>query len=372
MNPCTMTTVSALLATSTFAQLCAGWLAVLPIVALAIHGWWNGVFLATIAGLQVVASSMAAVAWARPLAAQLEPLGCPASQSLAAAYALIFVAGIVVTRLAVGAAVGPEACRLQVAADRAWGMLAGAWAGVILAGALLVGWSMTGMPEWSRFDSSHLPIDAGHRVLWTFARWAAPANVPWQALLDGEPPAGPADAAAGSRVRASEPFVDGNGNGLRDGAPADAAERYLDVDGNGRFTEDLAWQDANEDGKRNLGLGELYRLADWRLVKVRYAPRITSPATAEIRETHPIDDPIYRATAMDLDPGDSATFSLKPPSDGSGDDFVIDPVTGEVRLAEPPDFERRKHYVFVVVATDMTGIATEQEVRLRVLDVPLE
>jgi uncharacterized membrane protein required for colicin V production len=371
----------ALLATSTFAQVCAGWLAVLPVVALGIHGAWHGTFLATIAGLQVLASFLAAAAGAAPLAVYLEPLGCPAPQALVAAYLLIFLGALVATRLAVGAVVKEGVCRLPLMPDRVIGACIGAWAGVLLAGALLVGWSMADMPAWSRFDSSHLPLDAGRRVLWTFARWAVPPGAAWQAVLDGDPPARTAAAAGGvpsGTIRAGEPFVDTNGNGVRDGSPVgaaepgDGAERYLDVDGDGEFTADMPWRDLDGDGVRNIGLGECYRLAEWRRVRVRHAPRITSAEAAEIQETHPLDEPIYRATVTDVDAGDVVRFSLRQPADVAAGRVEIDAANGDVTLVESADFEKQKHIVFVVVATDGSGLSTEQEVRVRVRDVPLE
>jgi hypothetical protein len=50
----------------------------------------------------------------------------------------------------------------------------------------------------------------------------------------------------------------------------------------------------------------------------------------------------------------------------------IDAANGDVTLVESADFEKQKHIVFVVVATDGSGLSTEQEVRVRVRDVPLE
>lgn len=361
-----------LLGASTLAQLCAGWAAVLPIAALAIYGWYRGAFLAAIAGLQVLAAFLAAVALASPVSRFVESLGCPAAQSLAVAYALVFALVVVAVRLAVGAWVPDGAVRLAPLVDQAASVALGAAAGGVLGGAILVGWSMADMPAWIRLDNTHQPLDSGGRMLWTFARFAAADGAPWSLVLDGDRPAGAGDAAGS--ILASEPFADTNGNGAWD---AGAGEPYLDVDADGSFTRELTWADAAGDGLRSTGLRDCYRLADWRRVRCMHAPRIVSGTAAEVTENTPVDEAVYEARAADVD-GDAITFSIESVAGGAEDEpapdlgVAIDPATGVVRLVEPADFERRKIHEFVVVATDATGLAARQAVRLRVRDVTLE
>lgn len=364
-----------LVGSSTLAQLCAGWMAVLPIGALAIYGWFRGAFLATIAGLQVLMSFLAAVACALPAAAFVESLGCPASQSLAVAYAGVFAIVLVAIRLAVGAAVPDTAFRLAPLVDQAGGVILGAAAGAVLGGALLVGWSMADMPAWIRLDNTHQPLDTGGRAVWTFSRIAAGGNA-GKLLLDGDRLAAAGDDAGS--IRASEPFADTNRNGLWDAGatPGDAGEPYLDVDGNGGFSRDLSWHDADGDGRRAAGLREGYRLADWRRVRVMHAPRIESADTAEVVENAPVEQPVYEARATDVD-GGAITFAVERVGGEDGEPgpdpgVVIDAATGVVTLVEPADFERAKRHEFVVVATDATGLAARRTVRLRVRDVQLE
>lgn len=364
---------------STLAQLCAGWSSVLPIGALAIYGWYRGGFLAAIAGLHVMAAFLAALALSHPASSVVESLGCPASQSLAVAYALVFAAGIVGIRLAVGAAVPDGAFRMGPLVDQFTGVLLGAGAGLVLGGALLVGWSMADMPAWFRLDDTHQPLDSGGRVLWTFARFACRAAPARDLLLDGDRPA--ADANGDRVIRASEPFADTNGNGTWDaGGTIDMdGEPYLDVDRSGTFTPDMAWSDVAGDGRRSPGLRDCYRLAEWRRVRAMHAPRIESPAAVEVTENAPLEDVVYRARAIDVD-GDAIRFGVEPVVD-PGDDAtpgeealgaVIDPASGAVTLVEPADFERAGSHEFVVVATDATGLQARKRVRLRVRDMLLE
>jgi len=361
--------------TSTLAQLCAGWTSVLPIAALAIYGWYRGAFLATIAGLQVLGSFLAAVSLARPVAGVVESLGCPASQSLAVAYFLVFATAVVAIRLAIGATVPEGSFRLSPLLDQAASVAVGAAAGLLLGGVILVGWSMAEMPAWFRLDNTHQPLDSGGRVLWTFARFAASDRAARGLLLDGDRPAG---AAAGT-ISASEPFADTNGNRRRDEGPTatTGGEAYVDVDGSGGFTTDLAWLDGDGDGRRSAGLRDCYRLTDWRRVRSMHAPRIVSDAVAEVTENAPAEEVVYEARATDVD-GDAITYAIEPVAGGGADEpppdpgVVIDPASGAVRLVEPADFERRKGHDFVVVVTDATGLAARKAVRLRVRDVALE
>jgi len=368
-----------LVASSTLAQLCAGWMAVLPIAALAIYGWYRGGFLATIACLQVIGSFLAAVALAWPASGILESLGCPASQSLAAAYVLVFVVGIVAVRLAVGATVPDGAVRLVPIVDQVGGVAVGALAGALLGGALLVGWSMADMPAWIRLDNTHQPLDTGGRVLWIFARFAPPGPGGWRVLLDGDPPA--SDAAAPGAVRGSEPFADANANRRRDAGPtADSGEAYVDVDRDGAFTADMRWIDVAGDGRRDVGLRDAYRLADWRRARVLHAPVIVSDDKAEVVENAPVEEPVYQARATDAD-GDTVTFTIEPAGGSAATEgdageqapgLVVDPATGAVTLVEPADFEVAKTHEFVVVATDAAGLTDRKTVRIRVRDVLVE
>lgn len=354
--------------------LCAELLVLGCVAALVAYGWRHGIFLATIAGLQVLGPFLAALAFARPLAAELEPLGCPSGFALAAAYVLLLAAGVVGIRLAVGRFVPDGAVRFEPWIDQVGGGVIGLLSGVIVGGAVLVGWSLVTVPDWVRLEPNRLRLDAGTRMLRTFAR-AAGRDGGAQAVLFAGEEVGASGAASG--LRCSEPFVDDNGNGRRDPATAaDTAagqpERYLDLDGNGEFSAALSFVDRDGDFRRAIGLWDCYRLADWRQVAVMHAPRITSGDGGEVPETNPEKEPIYQATAADVDRGDTVGFTIKPIEGEDGEDVAIDPVTGAVTLVAKADFETKKQHVFTVLATDQAGLTAEKKVTVRIRDVPLE
>lgn len=359
-------------ASSTFAQLCAGWTAVLPIAALAIYGWYHGIFLAVVAGLQILASFIVACACAQPVAAILATFGVSPEHALAMAYLILCGASLVIIRLAVGAWVPAGAVRLGQVVDGVGGACAGAVGGAILGGVLLVGWSLAPLPDWIRFDASHLPFDGGRHVLWTLARWVTADAASAHALFDGALPA--STAAATGVVRASEPFVDADGDGAYDAATDSdaAAERFLDLDGDGAFTPDMRWADPAGLGRRRIGLHDCYRLADWHRVRCLHAPVLTSGDAAEIREDHPLEEPLYRAAATDPDMNGALSYRVRPAPGEEAVDVAIDPATGAVTLLVPADFETKKRLDFVVEVRDGTGLTDEKRVSVRIRDVALQ
>lgn len=362
-----------LLGAASAAELCATWAVILSAAAVAYDGWRRGGFRAVIAGLQVLAAWLAAMALAGPFSGVAAALGCPAGQALAVGFWIPFLLGIVGSRIAVDACVPGGAVRLTPVLDRFTGAGFGLVAGVLLGGGLLVGWSMLDVAGRLRLVNTERPIDQGVRMLRTFARFAAGGEA-GRRLVEGDRP-----AAAGDEprvIRASEPFADSNSNGIHDEGEAGGrpAESYLDVDGDGAFSRDLAWIDADDDGRRTIGLQERYWLADWPRARVMHAPRIVSGGTAEVVEHAPLEQTVYEAKATDAD-GDAVTFAVEPAAaatEGAAPGVVIDSATGAVTLLEPADFERAKTHDFVLVATDATGLVTRQPVRVRVRDVLIE
>ena len=178
-----------LLANSFLARLAGDLLVAIPVAGLAIYGWQNGLFLATIAGLQLLGSVVAALAFAPAVAAALETINCPPAQSLGVAYLAVFVAGLLATRLAIGGFVPEGVVRFAPIIDKVCGSCLGAVAGFLLAGSLLVGWSLLTMPESFRLDVASLKLDAGSRLLGTFARCVEAEPARRAELLGGDPAA---------------------------------------------------------------------------------------------------------------------------------------------------------------------------------------
>ena len=211
-----------LLASSHLARLAADLMVAMPLAGLALYGWQHGIFLAVIAGLQVLGSFVGALAFAPVVAAGVEALDCPPAQSLGVAYLLTFLAGLLATRLAVGGFVPEGAVRFAPLIDRVIGGCFGVLAGFVLAGSLLIGWSLLAMPESLRLDVSSLKLDAGARLLATFGRCAESNPQRRAELMGGDPSAttrGLLDCYRegdwrAARRPAAEPSGDGAGEDL--------------------------------------------------------------------------------------------------------------------------------------------------------------
>jgi hypothetical protein len=281
------------------------------VLALVAFGVQNGLFLAVLAGMQVLLVLVVSLAFADPLSALLTTFELPVVYAFPAAFGLLLVGTAVATRLAVGGYVPDEVVRFAPIIDKLGGALVGAVAGIILAGTLLIACSIAPVPDAFRIDGSTLGYDMGTRMLRTFARCVEPDDAKRAVLLDGEPgtvseplpPVAPpvldaldakADALAqqeqaksdkprdndkqdkkGKKAKAenppppppappppsplwSEPFADFNGNKQRDDG-----EPYLDTDRDKAFTARLVVNDPNANGKRDIGLLERYRLHAW-------------------------------------------------------------------------------------------------------------
>lgn len=134
---------------------------IMIVVGLALYGWQHGLFLATLAGLQVLGSFLAAIALADAVAPLLAMADCPPSFAFPAAFLLIFFGGVVALRLAVGATVPEGAVRFSEWVDRIGGLLVGAIAGWVLAGAVLVSWSMAPLTDAFVLRGTELRLDPG-------------------------------------------------------------------------------------------------------------------------------------------------------------------------------------------------------------------
>ncbi|MGB8852193.1 MAG: hypothetical protein WCC69_01335 [Pirellulales bacterium] len=225
--------LTALLASSAPAHLVGNLLVAMSMAGLAAYGWQHGVFLAVIAGLQVLGSFIAALALVPLVAAGSEAIGCPPAQAIGVAYLLTFLALLIATRLAVGGFVPEGAVRFAPIIDRVTGGCFGAMAGFVLGGSLLIGWSQLRMPESFQLEVSSLKLDAGARLLATFGRCVESNPQRRAELLGGDPSA----TARGlldcyregdwrtARRPVAEPSGDGAGEDLGqvDGAGTDAA-----------------------------------------------------------------------------------------------------------------------------------------------------
>jgi VCBS repeat-containing protein len=104
------------------------------------------------------------------------------------------------------------------------------------------------------------------------------------------------------------------------------------------------------------------------------APTFDSGSDADrVNENVATSTVVYQAKATDsvfIAPAtaNSITYSLKAGASG-GDDFIIDPVSGDVRLKTSPNFEAKSSYNFVVIATDSANNSTEKTISLAINNV---
>jgi hypothetical protein len=330
------------------------------VIGLAFFGRRGGLFVATLVGLQILASFVVALAASLVVGDMLRANGVDSTVTLWAAvtiYAVTFVASVIGSRMAMGAWVPEMAVPLSPWLDTLGGAAIGAMSGWLFAGAVLIAWSMASLPAPWRFQPDTLIADPGNTVLQTFARCIELDKKRRPIMLDGEA----ATASLEGPPYCSEPFIDANGNGL-----FDIEERYHDVNRDGAFTPRQSYADVNENGRRDLGVIEMYKLGAWSGVTVWHAPRITSSDRVELPVPPEAGDVIYRATADDADGREGLLFTIR--STGADDLAAvmveIDEQTGELVLVQPPADRFTQVVKFTVIVTDLTGLTDELPVRV--------
>jgi len=330
-------------------------------VGAGVYGFRRGMFRATLLGFHALASIFLALGLWGPLASWLELAEAPAAYAAPGAFIGLLVVATVGLLLAINAVVAADAVRLAPRIDQIGGAIVGLLAGAIASGGVLLALSFAPLPPASRPDFGRLALDTGSVVLAAFSRSLGYDAARREVAFGGEP--GSAfDPAAKPRPTAwSEPFVDANANQMHD-----PDEPFLDTDASGSFTPQLAANDKNGDGRRDVGLVEHYRLGSWRPLTVLQAPAMTGKDSGFVEDGASVDTVVYQASATDADAGDVLAFSLKPEQDDDAAVVTIDPATGAVRLKSRPDREERKAYAFTVVVTDKSGLTAERPVIVHV------
>jgi len=242
-----------------------------------------------------VASAFFPLALAEWLARPLVGLEVPPHVAIGGSFITLSAVAVACLQRAAAALIADNDCRMPRAADIVGGGLLGACAGSIIAGTVLVAWSMLPMPWPLHVAPVGMRLDAGAVVLRAFGRCLAEGRQPRDTLLQGEPltwkhpdharlrrddNAAAGDEEPPEMVLASETFIDENGNGLHD-----TEERYIDADGNGAFSPRLPFFDTNGNRRRDIGLIERYRLGRWDRVSVladTSAGTLSEPADATV------------------------------------------------------------------------------------------
>ncbi|XP_076713773.2 protocadherin beta-5-like [Callospermophilus lateralis] len=90
----------------------------------------------------------------------------------------------------------------------------------------------------------------------------------------------------------------------------------------------------------------------------------------QVPENSPINSLVLVVSAQDLDSGNygSVAYSLFE-GDEVSQPFVIDKISGEIRLQRAVDFEATQHYIIEIAATDGGGLSGECTVAIEVVDV---
>lgn len=148
---------------------------VAAVAALAAYGWRQGVYRATLAGLVMLVASVTALAVAERVAPLALLVTCPEPFALSAAVLAVWAGLIIVAIAAAGTAIRDDDLRLGRLPDKLGGAALGVVAGWLLAGLILVAWSM--LPEpWVRKGEAGT-LDAGAPLLRTVARCLAGEKV---------------------------------------------------------------------------------------------------------------------------------------------------------------------------------------------------
>ena len=336
--------------------------AVLPVsvVLLGLFGYRHGLFLATVVGLVLLTGFLGALALAPAGAAFLESFDCPAAYSLTATYCSLFAVAAAACRFGIGEIVREDDVRFGGAIDKVGGLVVGGVAGMLVAGAVLVGWSMWQLPDGLKPDMTSMKSDAGAKALRAFARCIHTDSQLRDRLLHGdfERSTTAATADGGGRVRVSEPFVDIDGDWVRGDH-----EPYLDYDRDGTFTTSAAVIDRSSggQGRRAVGLLDAYWLGSWRAVRVVTAPQFTSPARIDA-DTRGTERPLLLLAAADADDGDTLTYSMAPKAGDDSPLVTVDPTTGEVTLTTSQVGTDVQSLRFKAVVTDRSGLTDEREI----------
>ncbi len=240
-----------------------------------------GLFLATVWGLQALASAVAAFALGDMVDGWIVHYGGSSDfiafwhQTLA--FVTVLVAVAIAIRVAIGGAIEEGATNYPPLVDLAGGGIVGAIAGMIVAGILQVVLAMAPLPERFAFDSTKTAWDLGSGIIDLVGHCAGGMEKEdREILMDGEPgfrpdkidpvaaqPAAPVDPTSPPMEKIelpqwSEVFADTNWNQM-----FDKGEKYDDADGNGAFTWILRSNDRNTNKTRDIGLRERYRLGPW-------------------------------------------------------------------------------------------------------------
>jgi len=322
-------------------QQSAGLITILIVALIAWLGSRYGLFLATVWGLQAVASVVAAFAITDHVDGLLMWAGMTNEFAMVWRQSIAFVTSValvaIVIRLAVGGAIQEGATNYPPLVDLAGGGIVGAAAGLVVAGTLQVILAMAPLPESMAFDPTKVGWDLGRGII-ELVGHCAPSMTSAERgiMMDGEPgfrpekedpskapPPAPVDPSQPVLEKIelpqwSEVFADVNWN-----QQWDEGEKYVDADDDGAFTWCLRTNDLNTNKTRDIGLRERYGLGPW--VTVRTVEKQEVQRLQRNGKLGPI-------LGLPYPPPGGLSPGVKPPA---GFSTVIDPADGQAAPAFP-------------------------------------
>ncbi len=259
------------------------------IAFLAFQGMSNGLFLAAYQTIQFIAPLTLAFSFYEKLAQLLQMAGCPEDWAVFASFAALFGGGVLTLRQAGDRWLPEDGAPTYKLLDKIGGLAVGGLGGAVLAGAILILWSMCPLAAPLRIDANKLRVDMGRQMIYRFAALTRVAGAPdYPFVVRGETAAKPGDPDA--QPLKEEPYVDVNRNGMRD-----AGEPFVDLNADGKFSKNIFFHDKNKNKKWDPGVLDRYIIGYW---------------TAEgVLGANPLDV----ASATDTDDEEEE-------SDGTGDD----------------------------------------------------
>ena len=322
-------------------QQSAGLITILIVALIAWLGSRYGLFLATVWGLQAVASVVAAFAITDHVDGLLMWAGMTNEFAMVWRQSIAFVTSValvaIVIRLAVGGAIQEGATNYPPLVDLAGGGIVGAAAGLVVAGTLQVILAMAPLPESMAFDPMKVGWDLGRGII-ELVGHCAPSMTSAERgiMMDGEPgfrpekedpskapPPAPVDPSQPVLEKIelpqwSEVFADVNWN-----QQWDEGEKYVDADDDGAFTWCLRTNDLNTNKTRDIGLRERYGLGPW--VTVRTVEKQEVQRLQRNGKLGPI-------LGLPYPPPGGLSPGVKPPA---GFSTVIDPADGQAAPVFP-------------------------------------
>ena len=322
-------------------QQSAGLITILIVALIAWLGSRYGLFLATVWGLQAVASVVAAFAITDHVDGLLMWAGMTNEFAMVWRQSIAFVTSVtlvaIVIRLAVGGAIQEGATNYAPLVDLAGGGIVGAAAGLVVAGTLQVILAMAPLPESMAFDPTKVGWDLGRGIIDLIGHCAPSMTSEERGIMmDGEPgfrpekedpskapPPAPVDPSQPVLEKIelpqwSEVFADVNWN-----QQWDEGEKYVDADDDGAFTWCLRTNDLNTNKTRDIGLRERYGLGPW--VTVRTVEKQEVQRLQRNGKLGPI-------LGLPYPPPGGLSPGVKPPA---GFSTVIDPADGQAAPAFP-------------------------------------